>query len=255
MISLVLQTWYIYLRNFRAWVTQPGQILPAVSINILFMVVFVAAFDNVSMLPGFPTDSYVTYLMPMIIVQAMIFSGIDAGFNLLTDDLSGYLNKLLLAPIYRISILLGVLLVSATRGGIQGITIIIVGIIMGATSESGIAGFLVVLLLGTLFGIAWSSLGLIIAIKTRSVQATQSMFIFFFPAIFVTTAFMPKELMADWFQLAVSVNPVNYVLEAIRAIVITGWEWEHILPGVAILIVMTVIALTATTILYRRATA
>ena len=255
MISLVLQTWYIYLRNFRAWVTQPGQILPAVSINILFMVVFVAAFDNVSMLPGFPTDSYVTYLMPMIIVQAMIFSGIDAGFNLLTDDLSGYLNKLLLAPIYRISILLGVLLVSATRGFIQGVTIVIVGMFMGASSESGMLGFFAILVLGTMFGVAWSCLGLIIAIKTRSVQVTQSMFIFFIPAVFVTTAFMPKELMAGWFQVAVSLNPVNYVLEAIRAIVITGWEWEHILPGVSILIVMTIVALTATTIMYRRTTA
>ncbi len=255
MVSLVLQTWYIYLRNFRAWVTQPGQIVPAVSINILFMVVFVAAFDNVSMLPGFPTDSYVTYLMPMIIVQAMIFSGIDAGFNLLTDDLSGYLNKLLLAPIYRISILLGVLLVSATRGFIQGVTIVIVGVIMGASSESGLLGFLAILMLGTMFGVAWSCLGLIIAIKTRSVQVTQSMFIFFIPAVFVTTAFMPKELMAGWFQIAVSLNPVNYVLEAIRAVVVTGWEWEHILPGVSILIVMTAVALTATTIMYRRATA
>lgn len=255
MISLVLQTWYIYLRNFRAWVTQPGQILPAVSINILFMIVFVAAFDNVSMLPGFPTDSYVTYLMPMIIVQAMIFSGIDAGFNLLTDDLSGYLNKLLLAPIYRISILLGVLLVSATRGFIQGVTIVIVGVIMGASSESGWLGLLTILILGTMFGVAWSCLGLIIAIKSRSVQVTQSMFIFFIPAVFVTTAFMPKELMADWFQVAVSLNPVNYVLEAIRAVVVTGWEWEHILPGVSILIVMTIAMLTATTIMYRRTTA
>ena len=219
------------------------------------MVVFVAAFDNVSMLPGFPTESYVTYLMPMIIVQAMIFSGIDAGFNLLTDDLSGYLNKLLLAPIYRISILLGVLLVSATRGAIQGVTIIIVGIIMGASPESGILGLLAIMLLGTIFGVAWSCLGLIIAIRTRSVQVTQSMFIFFVPAVFVTTAFMPKELMADWFQIAVSVNPVNYVLEAIRAIVIVGWVWSDILPGLAILLVMTAAALTATTILYRRATA
>ena len=255
MVSLALQTWYIYLRNFRAWVTQPGQILPAVAINVLFMIVFVAAFDNVSLRPGFPTDSYVTYLMPMIIVQAMIFSGIDAGFNLLTDDLSGYLNKLLLAPIYRISILLGVLLVSATRGLIQGVTIVIVGVIMGASSESGWLGLVAILILGTMFGVAWSCLGLIIAIKTRSVQVTQSMFIFFIPAVFVTTAFMPKELMADWFQVAVSLNPVNYVLEAIRAVVVTGWEWEHILPGVSILIVMTIVMLTATTIMYRRATA
>ncbi len=255
MVSLALQTWYIYLRNFRAWITQPGQFLPTIFINIIFMVVFVAAFDNVSMLPGFPTDSYVTYLMPMIIVQAMIFSGIDAGFNLLTDDLSGYLNKLLLAPIYRISILLGVLLVSATRGAIQGVTIIAVGLLMGASSESGMLGLLAVLLLGTLFGVAWSCLGLIIAIRTRSVQVTQSMFIFFFPAVFMTTAFMPKDLMAEWFQVAVSVNPVNYVMEAIRAIVVVGWEWEHILPGMSILIAMTIAALTATTIMYRRATA
>ena len=61
--------------------------------------------------------------------------------------------------------------------------------------------------------------------------------------------------MADWFQIAVSLNPVNYVLEAIRSVVVTGWEWEHILPGVSILIVMTIVALTATTILYRRTTA
>ena len=129
------------------------------------------------------------------------------------------------------------------------------GIIMGASPESGILGLLAIMLLGTIFGVAWSCLGLIIAIKTRSVQVTQSMFIFFVPAVFVTTAFMPKELMADWFQIAVSVNPVNYVLEAIRAIVIVGWVWEDILPGLAILLVMTAAALSATTIPYRRATA
>ncbi len=63
-VSLTLQTWYIYLRNFRVWISQPGQILPSIFINIIFMVVFVAAFDKVSLLPGFPTESYVTYLTP-----------------------------------------------------------------------------------------------------------------------------------------------------------------------------------------------
>ncbi len=255
MASLILQTWYIYLRNLRAWVTQPSQLLPAIFINVFLFVVFAAAFDNVSMLPGFPTESYVTFILPMIIVQAMVLSGIDAGFNLLTDDLSGYLNKLLLAPIYRISILLGVLLVSATRGAIQGLTIIIIGVFMGVTAVSGWPGLIAILVLGTIFGITWSCLGLIIAIRTRSVQATQSSFTFFFPAVFLTTAFMPKELLAGWFQVAVSINPVNYVLEAIRAIIIVGWVWQDILPGVAILIAMTAATLTATTILYRRATA
>ncbi len=97
--------------------------------------------------------------------------------------------------------------------------------------------------------------GLIIAIRTRSVQVTQSMCSFFLPAIFVTTAFMPRELMAEWFQVAVSINPVNYVVEAIRAVVVVGWVWEDILPGISILIVMTIVALAATTVMYRRATA
>ena len=129
------------------------------------------------------------------------------------------------------------------------------GIIRGASPESGILGLLAIMLLGTLFGVAWSCLGLIIAIRTQSVQVTQSVFIFFVPAVFMTTAFMLKELMAEWFQIAVSVNPVNYVLEAIRAIVVVGWVWSDILPGLAILLVMTAAALTATTVLYRRATA
>jgi len=126
---------------------------------------------------------------------------------------------------------------------------------LGVSFKGGALGIVVVVLLTTAFGIAWSCLGLMIALKTKSAQATQSSFVLFIPFIFLTTAFMPKEVLPGWFKIAVAINPVTYVLESLRTIVIEGWEWGTILTGVWVLGVMLGVLMVATTWLYRRATA
>ena len=78
---------------------------------------------------------------------------------------------------------------------------------------------------------------------------------FFFPFIFLTTAFMPKDLLSGWFKVAVTLNPVEYVLAALRVIVIEGWVWDTILPGLIILGTMTIGLTALTTWLYRNETA
>ena len=76
----------------------------------------------------------------------------------------------------------------------------------------------------------------------------------FMPLAFLTTAFMRKDLLTGWFKIAVTINPVDYVLVSIRAIIIQGWEWEAILPGLWVLTATTATMLTAATWFYRRAT-
>jgi ABC-2 type transport system permease protein len=249
------ETYYIYLRNLKVWLAQPATLLPALFITAFIFIVFGSTFGEVVSLPGFPADDYMAFLVPMIIVQAMVFSGGDAGFNILTDMLSGYMDKLLLAPIQRISILLGVLLLAGTRGLVQAVLILALALAFGVSFETGVPGVALLMVMSILFGVAWSCLGIIIALKTRSVTATQSSFVLFFPAIFLTTSFMPKEFLADWFQVAVTINPVNYVLEALRVLVIQGWEWDVLLPGLAVLLVMTVGLVGVSTWLYRQSTA
>jgi ABC-2 type transport system permease protein len=216
---------------------------------------FGGAFTSVATLPGFPSGDYNSFLTAMIVVQAVVFSGADAGVATLTDILSGYFDKLLLAPINRFSILFSSLLMAGTRALVQAVVIVIIALALGVSFKTGVAGILVLLLLSAVFGIAWSCLGLMIAFQTKSAQATQSSFVLFFPFIFFTSAFMPKEFLSGWFKVAVTANPVDYVLQGMRALIIVGWDWGTFLTGLWVLIALTV-GLTATaTWLYRRATA
>lgn len=253
-MSVFRETYYIYRRNLRVWFV-PATFLPPLFMSGLLYVLFASTFTEVTNLGGFSTEDYSAFLVSWIIVQAVVFSGGDAGFALLTDMMSGYFDKLLLAPINRFSILFGSLLVAATRGMLQAVVIIAIALALGVSFQGGILGILTLILFAAVFGLAWSCLSIIIALKTKSVQATQSSFLLFFPFIFITTAFVPEELLSGWFKVAVKVNPVTYVTEAMRAIVIEGWEWNTIITGLWVTVVMVGFLMIVTTWLFRRATA
>ena len=191
----------------------------------------------------------------MILVMTMVFSGGDVAMALLTDILSGYFEKLLLAPINRFSILMGMLLVAGTRALSQVVVIVLIATALGVTFKGGLVGILVVIIAAVVFGIAMACLGLIIALKTRSAQVTMNSWLLFMPLAFLTTAFMPREFLTGWFKIAVTINPVDYIMAAIRIIIIEGWEWETILPGRWALVASTVVMMTIATWFYRRATA
>ncbi len=254
-MSILRETYYIYLRNLRIWISQPmGVIAPVLSSAFIFLL-FGAPLSSITALPGFPADDYTAFLTAMILVMTMVFSGGDVAMAVLTDILSGYFDKLLLAPINRFSILMGTLLVAGTRAMAQVVIIIFLAIILGVTFKGGVIGIVVVIIAATIFGMASACLGLIVALKTKSPQVTQNIWLLFMPLAFLTTAFMPKELLTGWFKVAVTINPVDYILVGIRAIIIEGWEWGAILPGLWALLAMTGVLLVFSTWLFRRVTA
>ena len=254
-MSFLRETYYIYRRNLRIWLGVPATFLPPLFISGLLYILFASTFSEVPNLGGFTTQDYNAFLVAWIIVQAVVFTGGDSGFALITDMLSGYFDKLLLAPINRFSILLGSLLVAATRGALQSVVIILIAVGLGVSFQGGVPGVIVLILAASVFGLVWACLSIISALQTKSAQATQSSFVLFFPFIFLTTAFVPEELLGGWFKVATKINPVTYVMEALRTIVIEGWEWGTILTGLWVLVVMVGFLMVVTTWLYRRATA
>ena len=126
-MSTLRETYYIYMRNLKIWITQPVLVIPPLFISLFLFLVFGAAFGEVTDLPGFPADDYKAFIVAFILVQAVVFSGSDAGFAMFTDLLSGYFDKLLLAPINRFSILFGSLLMAGTRALSQALVIVLAG--------------------------------------------------------------------------------------------------------------------------------
>ncbi|MBI2872105.1 MAG: ABC transporter permease [Chloroflexi bacterium] len=254
-MGLARETYYIYLRDLKTWLAQPAAVVSTVLSSAFVFLFFGSPLKSVVTLPGFPADDYQAYLTGMVIVMTVVFSGADAAMAMLTDILSGYFDKLLLAPINRFSVLLGSLLTAGTRALIQVVIIVLMATALGVSFKGGVIGALVVIVAAAIFGIAWACLGLAIALKTKSAQVTQSSWLLFMPLAFLTTGFMPKELLTGWFKVAVTINPVDYVMSGIRAIIIQGWAWGAILPGLWALVATTVSMTAIATWLYRRATA
>jgi ABC-2 type transport system permease protein len=254
-MAIARETYFLYIRNLKVWVAQPIAVIAPIMTAAFMFLLFAAPLGGITELQGFPTNDYEAFLTGMILVMTMVFSGSDMAMVVLTDVLSGYFDKLLLAPIHRVSILLGILLVAGTRALGQVIVIVVLALVLGVRFDTGPLGFLAVIVATTIFGIAFSCIGIIIALKTKSTQVTMSTWLLFMPFAFLTTAFMPRELLTGWFKVAVTINPVDYVLISIRALIIQGWEWDVILPGLWWLIGMTVVLLGGATWSYRRATA
>ena len=254
-MAVLRETYFIYRRNLKVWLAQPAAVISPLLTSAFMFLLFAAPLAGLTSLPGFPADDYEAFLTAMIIIMAVVFGGADVAMALLTDILSGYFDKLLLAPINRFSILMGTLLVAGTRALAQVLAIILIAMVLGVSFKGGLVGVVAVVVSATVFGIAFACVGLIIAIKTKNVQVTQTSWILFMPIAFLTTAFMPKEMLTGWFKIAVTVNPVDYVMAGIRVIIIQGWDWETILPGLWVLVATTVVMLAMATWFYRRATA
>ena len=254
-MKVLRETYYLYVRNLKVWVAQPMMVVSPILTAGLMFLLFAAPLAGLTNLPGFPSDDYNAFLTGMIIVMTVVFSGADVAAALLTDMLSGYFDKLLLAPINRFSILMGTLLVAGTRALSQVLAIVAIALILGVSFKGGVAGIVAVIVGATVFGLAFSCVGIIIAMRTKSIQVTQTSWILFMPIAFMTTAFMPREFLTGWFKVAVTLNPVDYVLAAIRAIIIEGWVWDTIFTGLWVLVAMTVVLLSTATWVYRRATA
>jgi ABC-2 type transport system permease protein len=161
-------------------------------IPIFFFAVTVASIGDVAG-RAFGVDNYLGFQMPVAILQGVAGAAGVSGFGTVMDIERGYFDKLLLSPAPRVALVLGRLGADAVRVMALAALILLAGLITGSGFASGVAGALVLLLMAGLFGLGYAAIGLAIALKTGSAQATQASFLLFFPLLFLAPAFAPKE--------------------------------------------------------------
>jgi ABC-2 type transport system permease protein len=157
----------------------------------------------------------------------MLFTALQSGIATVTDIDTGMMDKLLISPIRRSSILLGRVGADALTMAIQGGIILALAVAMGARPSS-VLGVLALLTLATVFGVIWAGLSNLIALRTRNSELTMvGGLLLTLPALFLTPAFFPRQLLPGWLQGASNLNPAAYVIETGQRLMTTGHSWAQ----------------------------
>jgi ABC-2 type transport system permease protein len=216
-------------------------VVPPIFIALFFYLVNIGTLSDLteSQIEGF---DFKAFQLPTAILLGV--TGVSRAPALVLDVQNGYFDRLLLTPIRRLAILLGHMAADVAVACALIIPIIIVGFIVGVRFETGPLGVLVFILIGALWSLAFSGFGYAIALKTGNPAAVNSSFLLFFPFLFLTTSYVPREALSGWLDTVATWNPVTYLLAGMRSLISEGWEWEEL--GAALLAIGIVGAVSMT---------
>ncbi|MEO1061693.1 MAG: ABC transporter permease [Actinomycetota bacterium] len=214
-------------RSVRGVLRQPQSFVPGLAFPLFFTAVNAAALDRARMLDGFPeVDSYLTFLLPATLMQGIMFSATTAGNDVALDIQNGFFDRLVSSPVPRLSLLLGRLAGIALYGFGLAIVFTALLVVFGATVEAGLLGVVVLAITSSLVAIAIGAFSMAIGFRKGSVEEVQGYFPIFFTLVFLSSAFFPPQLTGGWFETIAGLNPVSWMVNGLRALVITGWEWQ-----------------------------
>ena len=203
-----------------------------------------SALSAATQIPHFPTHNYRDFLIAMPFIQGAMFVSITAGVDLARDIESGFLNRLALTPLRGEALLVGQLGGALVLGVVQAVVYLLVGLATGVTFASGIGGAIVLLALSILIAFAFASLGGLLALRFGTGEAVQGIFPLLFVTLFLSSSSLPRNLIkATWFRDIATYNPISYLLEALRSLVITGWNAQALELGIGFTLAILVIAL------------
>jgi ABC-2 type transport system permease protein len=243
-----LQIWEIAVRSIVRTFRQPAAVITPILFPLALMAVNSGGLDAATDLPGFPSDSFYAFALAVPFIQGALFATMTAGTDLARDIQTGFLNRLSLTPMRESALLAGLLAGVTVLALVQAVAYVIAGLAIGVDFESGPLGIVALLVLATLIALGFGAIGAMMAFRTGSGEAIQGLFPVLFVFLFISSMNMPRNLIEiDWFQTAATLNPVSYLLEGVRSLIITGWDWEALALGFGVATVLVVVAVLLAT--------
>jgi ABC-2 type transport system permease protein len=243
---LLTQVGQLARRSVLRTLRQPAQIVPALVFPLFLLAVNSGGLKDATNLPGFPTDSYLTFALAVPFMQGALFSVMNAGTDLARDIETGFLNRLALTPLRGAALLSGLLAGAVVLGLVQAVTYLTVGLAAGAELVTGVGGALTIVALSVSITVGCGTLGLFAALRSGSGEAVQSLFPVFFVFLFISAMALPLELIQiEWFHDVASANPVTYLLEAFRSLLFEGWDAGALALGFGIAAAVFAIGMVA----------
>jgi ABC-2 type transport system permease protein len=237
----------VAMRALRAVPREPEAVIPALIIPLFFFAVNVGSLEGIGRAVG--VEDFRAFQLPVAIIFAV--TGVNRAQALQQDIAGGYFDRLLLSPVRRSALLLGLLIADFALVMALSVPVLLLGALIGVDYVTGLPGILVFLLLAGAWGIAFNGFAYAIALRTGSAGAVGASFVLFFPFAFLTTTFVPQDALTGWLATVADYNPVTYVLAALRSLISEGWDTQALAGGAAAIAIVAVVSFTLCTLALR----
>ena len=228
-------------RAIRSVLRDPEVVIPGFIIPLFFFTVNTGALENLVEAGGH--IDYRAFQLPVAIVFA-VTGPLSRAVTLVEDIRSGYFNRLMMTPVRRLALLVGLMVADMALVIALSIPVLVVGGAVGVRFETGLLGVIVFVALAAFWGLGYAGFSYAIALKTGNAAAVNSSFMIFLPMMFLTPMFIPLEAMTGWMAAVASYNPVTYLLGSMRTVISVGWELDEIAKGLLSAAVVVVLSLT-----------
>jgi ABC-2 type transport system permease protein len=242
-------------RSSRHIIRNRDQLLGTFFQPIMFLVLFAAVFGGAIEKSLPPGVSYLTFLLPGIIVQTLAFGSTTTSIAVVNDLTKGIVDRFRSLPMHNLAVLTGHVISDLFRNGISTLVMIVVGLIMGFRSSASLTDWLLVAGLLMLFTLAFSWLSAIMGLLAKSVEGVQWFgFILVFPLTFASTAFVPADSMNKYLRAFAENQPFTQIVDATRALMLNQPIGNHGVLSVIWCVGILIVAMPLSAYLYRRRT-
>ena len=218
--------WLLMRRAINEVIRVPGAAIPGIAAPTLFLLGLTAVFGQLTLLPGFSTNDFMAFVLPISVMQSATFAGAATGVNLARDIEQGWFDRLYASPLSRTSLLTGHVL-SASLRALMPITVVIVVAVSFGVDIQGIEALVLAVALAGAFAATVACYAVILALRFRTQQAAPLMQAGAFMMVLFTTAYAPLDLLTGWYQEVARYNPVRFIVEGVRQMSVYGVDWTH----------------------------
>ena len=190
---------------------------------------------------GIPGLDYRAFQLPTAIIFAV--TGVSRAHAVVTDIQSGYFDRLLMSPVRRLPLVLGMMAADFAQIIILSVPVILLGMLVGVRFETGLLGLLLFLLISGFWGLAFTGFSYAMALKTASAGMVNTTFMLFLPFVFLTTATLPLEALTGWMATIARFNPMTYLLAGLRSLLYGGWQPALLMQAAGAILLVGVVSI------------
>ena len=242
-MTAVRQTFQVSLRSLRVYIRQPAFLGITLTQPIIWLLLFGALFKAVAHIPGFHGGSYIDYLTPGIVVMLAVSSAGWSGMGFIEDINGGVMDRMLVSPVWRGALNVGIVLGSVVTVLLQTALIVLLALALGADYQGGVQGVLVMMLLAGLLAAVFASLSNGVGVLARQRESLiGAVSLVLLPLTFISTALMQQSLVPGWIRDVARFNPVNWAVVAARSAAMEKTDWGVVASRFGLLLALAVLA-------------